>query len=263
MMQIWQSLLLGIIQGLTEFLPVSSSGHLVIAQKFIHVPDRIAVPFDIAIHLGTLVAVVLYFQKDLRQLIGGLLRREKDSIKLAWFLILGTVPAIVLGLAFKDYIEQLFGSGTATAWQLIINGLMLVVADRLSGTRLIENLNSGDSLWIGLGQAVAIIPGISRSGATMAVGLWRKLSRQAAARFSFLLSIPVILGAGVLGAKDLTHGGYQQIGAVPFWLGVIAAAVSGYLVIKLFLSFLGKGSLRGFGYYCLVLGGVALILLSR
>ncbi len=262
-MDLWHAVLLGITQGLTEFLPISSSGHLVLLQKFINVPDRIAVSFDIVIHLGTLVAVVIYFYDDLKLLVQGVLKREADSLRLAWYLILGTLPAVAAGFLLRDYFEGLFGSGIATAWQLIANGIMLLVADRLTGERRIENLNSGDALLVGVGQAVAIIPGISRSGATMAAGLFRKLSRQAAARYSFLLSIPVILGAGLLDAKNLFGEGYRLIGPGAFWVGMASSALSGYLVIKAFLSYLQRGTFKFFGYYCLVIGGIALALFAR
>jgi undecaprenyl-diphosphatase len=262
-MDLWHAVLLGIVQGLTEFLPISSSGHLVLVQELIKIPDRVAVSFDIVIHLGTLMAVVIYFYGDLKRLVQGIWKREADALRLAWYLILGTLPAVVAGLLLQDYLAGLFGSGRATAWQLIANGLLLLVADRLTGERKIETINSGDALWVGVGQAVGIIPGISRSGATIAAGLFRKLSRQAAARYSFLLSIPVILGAGLFDAENLIGEGYRLIGPGAFWAGLIGSALSGYLVIKAFLTYLQRGTFKFFGYYCLVLGGIALALFGR
>ncbi len=262
-MELWKAIVLGITQGLTEFLPVSSSGHLVIIQAFLKIPEKIVVSFDIIVHLGTLIAVIAYFYQDILHLIRGLINREQKSIKLAWYLIVGTIPAIIFAVIAKDFLEKLFGQASATGWQLIINGLILLIADRLSGNRHIEDLNSKDATWIGIGQAIAIIPGISRSGSTIAVGLGRKLSRQAAARFSFLLSIPVILGAGLLDFKRVLYGGYLQIGPLSFWVGLISAALSGYLVIKYFIAFLHKGTLKGFGYYCLVIGGIAVVMFLK
>lgn len=258
-MNFWHSIILGIVQGLTEFLPISSSGHLVIVQSLLKVSEGMVITFDIVIHLGTLLAVVAYFRDDLLKLIRGVLTGERYSFKLTLYLIIGTIPAVLFGVGAKSYLEGLFGSASATAWQLVINGLILLAADYLTGERTIDQLKAGDAWWIGAGQAIAIIPGISRSGATMAAGLWRKLSRQAAARFSFLLSIPVIFGAGLMDLPNLLKGGYQQIGMIGFWAGFISSAVTGYLVIKLFLDYLQRGTLKFFGYYCLVLGGAAVI----
>ena len=262
-MEVWQALLLGIVQGLTEFLPISSSGHLVLVQAILKLPQTMVISFDIVVHLGTLVAVIAYFRRDLQRLIQGLLKWEQPAIKLAWFLILGTIPAVIFGLLAKDYLEKLFGDAAATGWQLLANGVILIIADRLSGRRQETQMNSLDVILIGLGQAAAIIPGISRSGATMAVGMGRKLTRQAAAKFSFLLAIPAILGAGLLDLKHLFGGSYATIGAAAFWLGIISAAISGYLVIKFFLDYLGRGTLRFFGYYCLFIGAVMVVWFSQ
>lgn len=258
-MDFWHGIILGIVQGLTEFLPISSSGHLVVVQSLLKVAEEMVVSFDIVIHLGTLLAVVAYFREDLARLIRGLFAGEKGSLQLTLYLIIGTVPAVLFGIGAKDFLEKLFGSASATAWQLLFNGALLLVADQLSGRRALDQMNTADAWWIGIGQAIAIIPGISRSGATIAAGLWRKLSRQAAARFSFLLSIPVIFGAGLLELPDLLSGGYRQIGAAGFWAGFISSAITGYLVIKFFLNYLQRGTLKFFGYYCLVLGGIAVI----
>lgn len=258
-MNFWHSIILGIVQGLTEFLPISSSGHLVMVQSLLKVSEGMVISFDIVIHLGTLLAVLAYFRDDLLKLIRGVIAGEKQSLRLTLYLIIGTIPAVLFGIMAKNYLEKLFGSASATAWQLIINGVILLVADYLTGERKIDQLKAGDAWWIGIGQAIAIVPGISRSGATIATGLWCKLSRQAAARFSFLLSIPVIFGAGLLDLPDLLKGGYQQIGMVGFWTGFVSSAVTGYLVIKLFLNYLQHGTLKFFGYYCLVLGGMAVI----
>lgn len=258
-MNFWHAVVLGIVQGLTEFLPISSSGHLVMVQSLLKVAEETVISFDIVIHMGTLLAVLAYFREDLLKLIRGVLAREKQSLQLTLYLIIGTIPAILFGFGAKSYLEELFGNASATAWQLIFNGVLLLVADRLTGDRKIDQIKSGDAWWIGIGQAIAIIPGISRSGATIATGLWRKLSRQAAARFSFLLSIPIILGAGLLELPDLLSSGYQQIGSAGFWAGFISSAVTGYLVIKFFLNYLQHGTLKFFGYYCFILGGIAVI----
>ncbi len=256
MLELWQALVLGIVQGLTEFLPVSSSGHLVVLQQWLRLPDQVGLSFDIVIHLGTLLAVSCYYQATLRRLVVGIVQRQTAALRMAGLLIIGTVPALIVGVVAKDYLEGLFNSVRGTAWQLVVNGLLLIFADRLSGRGRMETVSRGDAWWIGWGQAVAIIPGISRSGATIAVGLGRKLSRPAAANFSFLLAIPAILGAGLFDLPHLAAGGYRAIGPPAFWAGLLSAAVTGFLVIKLFLGYLKKGTLRGFGYYCLALGGM-------
>ncbi len=258
-MNFWHAIVLGIVQGLTEFLPISSSGHLVVVQSLLRVAEEMVISFDIVIHFGTLLAVVAYFREDLLRLIRGLFAGEKQSFQLTLYLIIGTIPAVLFGAGAKGFLEKLFGSASATGWQLIMNGGLLLVADRLTGKRALDQINTGDAWWIGIGQAIAIIPGISRSGATIAAGLWRKLSRQASARFSFLLSIPVIFGAGLLELPNLLSGGYQQIGTAGFWAGFISSAVTGYLVIKFFLDYLQQGTLKFFGYYCFFLGGLAVI----
>jgi undecaprenyl-diphosphatase len=260
---IWQAVVLGITQGLTEFLPVSSSGHLVIVQSLMAVPEGIAISFDIVVHLGTLLAVLLYFRQDLCQLLQGIFKRDPAALRLFGALALGTVPAVIIGFLLKDFFEQVFAQPVWIGGALLINGVMLLAVSRFAGTRELDGVRSLDALWIGLGQAVAILPGISRSGSTIAVGLLRGLSREAAARFSFLLAIPVILGAGLLELKGLLNGGYQAIGASAFWIGFFSAALSGYFIIHLFLSFLRRGSLRPFGIYCLVLGVVALVWFTR
>jgi undecaprenyl-diphosphatase len=256
---VWQAVVLGITQGLTEFLPVSSSGHLVIVQSLLAIPQGVTLPFDILLHWGTLLAVVLYFRQDLRHLLQGVFRREPASLRLFAALALGTVPAVLLGLLFKDFFERAFAEPLWIGGALLINGVILLAVNRFAGKGDLIGVRMPDALWIGLGQAAAIFPGISRSGSTIAAGLLRGLSREAAARFSFLLAIPVILGAGLLELKDLLNVDYQAMGAPVLWIGFGSAALSGYFVIQLFLNFLRRGSLRPFGYYCLALGAAALI----
>ncbi len=256
MLELWQALVLGIVQGLTEFLPVSSSGHLVVLQQWLQVPGQVSLSFDIVIHLGTLLAVGCYYQSMLRRLLAGIAQRQTAALRMAGLLMVGTIPALIVGVVAKDYLEAMFNSVRGTAWQLVANGFLLVIADRLTGRGRMDAIRHRDAWWIGWGQALAIIPGISRSGATIAVGLGRKLSRPAAANFSFLLAIPAILGAGVFDLPHLAAGGYRAIGPLAFWAGLISAAVTGFLVIKLFLRYLENGTLQGFGYYCLVLGGL-------
>ena len=256
-MELWQAIVLGFIQGITEFLPVSSSGHLVITQSILKIPEDVVISFDIIVHLGTLIAVVAYFFQDLKKLITGLFKQEKESVNLFLCLILGTLPVCFVYVVANKYIQGLFFNPQITAFFLVITGFILLLSDGLSGDVSLDKLTPKDSLWIGLGQAIAIMPGISRSGSTIAAGLWRKLSRQAAARVSFLLAIPVILGAGIVDFGNLLNGGYQKIGAVSFWLGLVTSAITGYIVIKFFLSYLQKGTLKVFAFYCMIAGGFA------
>jgi len=257
-MELWQAVFLGILQGLTEFLPVSSSGHLVLAQTLIGIPENLVVSFDIIVHLGTLLAVLCYFYQDLKQLISGILKREKPSLRLFVALILGTIPVVVVYFLIHDWVERLFNNPLTTSFCLALTGFILLISDRLGGDRRLDEIKPIDAVWIGIGQAIAVMPGISRSGSTIAAGLWRKMSRQGAARFSFLLSIPVILGAGATDLGNLVGGGYRLIGPVCFWTGLVCSGVTGYLVIKYFLAYLQRGTLKGFAYYCMLAGGFAL-----
>lgn len=212
-MTFFQSLILGIIQGLTEYLPVSSSAHLVLIPYLLNwtFPAEQIFPFDVLVQLGTLVAVILYFWKELVSIIKsfflGLINKEpfKDpQAKMGWYLILATLPAVAAGLLFKSQVEMAFSTPRLTAFFLFGTAALLVLADFVGKrTRQMEDITWWDALWIGLFQAVSIFPGISRSGATMTGGMTHNLDRSTSARFSFLLSIPVMLGAGLVSLKDL------------------------------------------------------------
>lgn len=275
-MSILQGILLGILQGLTEFIPVSSSGHLVVVPWLLGWPAP-SLLFDTMVHWGTLAAVLGYFWRDWLAITKGLFRslasrgpwngstggRLADpSSRLAWGLIVGTLPAVAIGLVLEDAVEALFGSPTAVGVFFIITALILTVSERLGRkTRGLARLTLPDALLIGAAQATAIVPGISRSGATMAAGLGCGLTRAAAARFSFLLSTPVILGAGVLQLTRLA--GTSSV--VDSWLvvlsGAAAAAISGFLCIRFLLAYLQGGKLYPFAIYC-VLAGAAVLVVS-
>lgn len=272
-MTLLQSIILGIVQGLTEFLPVSSSAHLVLVPYLLEwdIPAEQAFVFNVLVQVATLAAVIAYFWKDLiiilRAWLGGLVQRkpfESHPSRLGWYLILATIPAGVFGLAIKDLVEQAFASPIAVAGFLLITAALLVVAERAGKrNRDLEALNWIDALWIGFGQAIAIFPGVSRSGATISAGMTRDLERPAAARFAFLMSIPIMLAAGLLAGLDLVQiPGFAELLPV-FIPGFIAAAVTGYLSIRWLLGFLVRGSLYGFAVYCILLAlivlGVSLI----
>ena len=265
-----QALILGIIQGLTEFLPISSSAHLVIAPYLLGwtIPEQQVLPFDVLVQLGTLLAVIVYFWADLwailKAFIGGLVRLKPFEDPLArqgWLLILASIPAGLAGLLLKKMVDQAFQSVAATGVFLLVTALILTVAEWLGKhRRSLDTLGWLDAVVMGIGQALAIFPGISRSGATMAGGIVRDLDRTAAARFSFLMSIPIMLAAGGVEIKDVLNipglsGMIPMIG-----VGFLAAAVVGYLSIRWLLRFVTTHSLRPFAVYCTALGILVLIL---
>lgn len=257
--------ILGLIQGLTEFLPVSSSGHLVIFQKLLNVPSSI--PFDITVHLATLLAVIIYFRRDLIEIIKQffigffkIFRREIGFIeaynsieyfRLAWLLLLATVVTAAIGLKFSDFFENLFSSTKAVGFFLILTGILIFIAEAFpKGSKDIGKMSLWDSFVIGLAQAAAIAPGLSRSGATVSASLMRGLNRELAARFSFLLSIPIILGAGIFEMKKIA----EVESLWPLLLGAVSAFISGFFAIKIFMSIIQRTSIRAFAYYCFAAG---------
>lgn len=263
-MTLIQSILLGILQGLTEFLPISSSGHLVVIPHLLgwNIPADEAFLFNVLVQVATLVAVIAYFWKDLiaifKAVLGGLARRAPladPQARLGWLIIAATIPAGVIGLLIQDLVEQAFASLLATGIFLLVTAGLLALAERLGKRqRDLENLRLSDALWIGLAQAAAIFPGVSRSGATITGGMLRGLERPAAARFSFLMSIPIMLAAGLLAGLDLVEiPNFSRL--LPLFIpGFIAAAVTGYFSIRWLLGYLTRRPLTVFVYYCLALG---------
>jgi len=244
-------LLLGIIQGLTEFLPVSSSGHLVIFQSLFNLPHSIA--FDVVVHLATGLAVIVYFWKDILDLF-------TSKRRMLWLIIVGTFFTGILGIGFKDFFESLFGSVFAVGWFLLLTGLIIVLAEWIGkGNRRLGDMGIWDAVLIGLAQGCAIAPGLSRSGTTISASLARGLDRTLAARFSFLLSIPAILGAGLVQSKEIIKAGTIGIGPWPLVLGFIAAFISGWIAIKMFMNIIQRMSIRGFAYYCFAVGSLVLL----
>jgi undecaprenyl-diphosphatase len=267
-----EAVILGIIQGLTEFLPVSSSGHLVIAQSLIKGFQQPGVFFDVTLHLGTLSAVIFFFRKDLIAILRSLTpgtwsanpghRNEREEMrtrrKWAFLIVIGTIPAGVVGLLFKDEIHRLFESVEITAIMLMVTGLLLFATDYVKDAVRRENsTNIVDSIIIGLAQAVAIIPGISRSGSTIAFGIFRKLDRETSARFSFLLSIPAVFGAAILESQYIT--GLQPSDFLIYGVGFTTAAITAFLSLHFLFLILRKIVLRYFAYYCWCVGTATLI----
>ncbi|MFQ5855916.1 MAG: undecaprenyl-diphosphate phosphatase [Anaerolineae bacterium] len=285
-MDLLRAVILGIVQGATEFLPVSSSGHLVLVPWLLNWPAP-GLVFDTLVHWGTLLAVVIYFRDDLSALARAWLASIRECSlnpdpdrRLAWLILIGTIPIGLAGLLFENFFEGLFGRPGLAAGLLLVTGLLLIASERWhrprrqgeGGTRrqgerspcpLVPSspcpLTIAGALFIGLAQALAIAPGISRSGATIAAGLLVGLSRQESARFSFLLAMPAILGAGVLQLVDLMESGTALTQLPTLIIGFIAAGVTGYLAIRLLLDYLQRHTLNVFAVYCWIVGLMGLV----
>ncbi len=276
-MDIIQAIILGIVQGLTEFLPVSSSAHLVLVPKLLGVTypnPSAAVAFDTVLHLGTLVAVIGFFWRDLVSIIAALISslldlfrgkfrtglKENSFKKLAWLIVVGTIPAGLAGILFQKQFDALFNNVVAVGFFLIITGILLWAAERVkTGHKEVKNISFKNALFIGIFEAFAIAPGISRSGATIAAGLFSGLERKLAARYSFLLSIPAIIGAAAVQVKSIGAGYEANTAAII--AGFLAAIIFGYLAIAFLLRIIvRKRSLIIFAVYCWIIGALTLIL---
>lgn len=255
-MTVLQAIIYGLIQGIGEFLPISSSAHLIVAPWLFGWKDP-GLAFDVALHLGTLVAVVAFFWKDWLGLAADGLRGVKTAEgKLFWFLVAATIPGAVIGKLLEQKAESAFRNPALIGTMLIIMGIVLFAVDKYGRQELdLENIGFLRSFSIGISQALAIIPGVSRSGITMSTGVLFGLTRESAARFSFLLSTPIILGAGILKIKDLAN---TQIDTLPFMIGIVTSAIVGFLSIKFLLDYLKT---KGFGIFVVyrVIIGCALI----
>jgi undecaprenyl-diphosphatase len=253
MLTIWKACLLGIVQGATEFLPISSSGHLVVAQRLFGWTegDATTLGFDVILHLGSLLAVIIIFSNDIKRILLG------KEMKLVLCLIVATLPATIVGFAFKERIEHLFSSLPAVGIAWIITGVFLL-ATRLKTDSDRETVGLGDSLAIGTAQAIAIAPGISRSGSTIGTGLLLGLKREEAARFAFLMSIPAIGGSALVTAKDISS--FAPTLVLPSIIGFIASFISSYIVARWLINLVKKGSLWYFGIYCLIAGVISILI---
>ncbi len=260
-MDIVHIIILALIQGVTEFLPISSSGHLILPSEILKWPDQ-GMEFDVAVHMGTLSAVVVYFWKDIRSIAGAWLTQfgrgaGTDESKLGWYIILATIPAGLTGLLLNDFIETHLRSGTVIAIASIFFGLLLWWGDARSKQNVsIQQMTLTVVLLIGLAQAFALIPGTSRSGVTMTMALFLGLTRVDAARFSFLLSIPIICLSGLYEGVGLL--GRSSVDWFAVVVGMFVSGVSAYVCIHYFLGFISKMSMLPFVIYRIVLG-VALL----
>ena len=248
-----QAVILGIIQGLTEFLPISSSGHLVLFQKIFGINEPTLI-FDTMVHVGTLAAVITVLWKEVLSLL------KRPFQRLTWLLAAATIPTVIIAVLFKDAIEVMFKSGSTLGFEFLITGVVLLFAERLnSGRKHAEETSYLDAAFIGVMQGIAIMPAISRSGLTISGALMRDLDREFAAKFSFLMSIPAILGAAVFQAKDVMDAGSASFITLPIAAGTIAAAVAGYFSIRFMIYIIKQGSMKVFSYYVFALGTLVLV----
>lgn len=253
-MSLWEAAVLGTVQGLTEFLPVSSSAHLVLVPWALGWADP-GLTFDVAVHLGTLASLFLYFWTDLVGLGRRLLAGAPDARRLLLALAVGTVPGAAAGYFAKGFFEALFSRPDWVGLFLLGTAGLLVLGERAGlRSRPLEALGGLEGLWVGVAQAAAIAPGISRSGATIAAGLLMGFTREAAARFSFLLAIPIIFGAGVHQLLGLRLSGGAPVPWAPLLTGLLAALAAGYAAVGGLLRYLRTRSLYPFACYCVLLG---------
>lgn len=270
-MTIIQAIILGIVQGLTEFLPVSSSGHLVLVEHFLKVPPTGDITFEVFVHFGTLCSVVVVFWNEIIELIRSFVKtlngfhvaeqyRSSQYFRLGVFILLASVPAAIIGIKFEDAVASAFTDPKLVAVMLVVTGLILFLT-RLSKPLPDKNVGLGSSLLIGIAQALAIVPGISRSGSTISMGMYLRVAPVQAARFSFLLSVPVIAGATVLKTKELIEHGFSVQYLIPIVIGTVVAFLSGYLSIKFLLKIIEKGRFSIFAIYCLFVGTVGILFL--
>ncbi len=271
-MTYFQSIILGIIQGASEFLPISSSGHLVLAPSLFgwEIPPLEAFLFDVLVQVATLIAVIIYYWKDLisiirsviRDLLGGHPFQEADS-RLGWYLILSTIPAGIAALLFKDTLEAAFSNPKFAAIFLLLTSGILFMGE-FAGKRL-RNLTSIswlDALIIGLFQILALFPGISRSGSTITGGLMRNFDRKSSARYAFLMAVPVMAAAGIMAGYDLLRSPHLLTKLPIYISGFISSAIVGYIAIRWFIGYLASQSLYVFSLYCAIAGLGSLIFLS-
>ncbi len=250
-MNILEAIILGLIQGITEWLPISSSGHLVLAQNFLNIQEPVI--FDVILHLGSVVVIFMVFWKDIVNLIKGLIRLEPSAMQMAKFLIIASIPIVIIGSTLNTQIKALFTT-QAVGISLIITAILLFLSKYPRNKN--QELTTKNTIWIGLAQALAILPGISRSGATISTGLMKGVKREEAVRFSFLLAIPAILGAGMYEITNIQS--VSNLGALA--LATIVTIITGFFTLKLLLRIIKHNKFSYFAYYCLALGIIILII---
>lgn len=268
-MNLWEGILLGIVQGLTEFLPVSSSGHLVLIQNYMPGFQQPGVLFDVMVHFGTLLAVLFFLRKEVSEILISLVpsawfreTRNETHLKtmrtLAFYIVAATACTGSIGLLFEERIHSLFTSPLTVSFALFFTGLLLFLSDRFRGSRGEKDMNMIDSLVIGVVQGISLIPGLSRSGTTIAFGMFRGLDGTTAARFSFLISIPAVFGALIVESRYIPVVDPGNLGI--YLAGMVSAAVTGFFTLGLLLFVIRKRKLSVFAYYCWILGICTLII---
>ena len=264
-MSLLQAIILGVVQGLTEFLPVSSSGHLVLGESLLKI-KLTDISFEVFLHFGTLLAVTVYFRRKIWVMLKAVwlrvkipyMRKESDQDwRLFWLIIIGSIPAGILGVLFKDIIEKSFTSVIFVSCMLLVTGLILFLTRFFHPVK--EKLNFWDTLIVGCAQAIAILPGVSRSGSTISAGIFRRVEPGKAAEFSFLLSLPAVLGASLLKLKDVLSQGDASLDLKTYLIGALVAFGVGYLSIRFLLQIIKKGKFQYFSYYCFAVGLLFLI----
>lgn len=271
-MKLWQSILLGIVQGVAEFLPISSSGHLAIFQNILPGLGDVDLLFDVLLHFATLFSVLIVYWRDIKDIVLELLTMvhlrklpegqcyDPISRRMIWFIVVGTLPLLV-AMIFKDAVEGLMNNLFFIAAALVVTGTLLFLSDRYGhGTKQVKNATIIDAILVGVGQMIAVVPGLSRSGTTIASGLYRGFDRSFAVKFSFLLSIPAILGASLLTLIDAIAVGIDWSLIPVYSAGMVTAAVCGYFSIRLLNKIASSKSFGGFSYYCWGAGIVTLFL---
>lgn len=269
-MNFLEALFLGILQGITEFLPISSSGHLVIGESLLGLEVEALKSFDVVVHLGTFAAIIIYFWKDVVGLFKGFFSyvgfikkspAHKEYQSLIGYIIIGTIPALFVGLFLEDPIDFLFRNTLYVGlWMIVVAEVFLLAEWASKKFKKEEGMNWKKAIVIGLAQSVALIPGVSRSGSTIAAGLFQGVSREKAARFSFLLALPAIFGAGLLtGIKELKSGGLD-VEFLPLIVGFVSSAVAGFISVYFLMKFLKKHSLNAFAYYLFAVGTITIVI---
>jgi undecaprenyl-diphosphatase len=256
MVTLIEILILAVVQGLTEWFPISSSGHLVIAQKYLGL--NLPIIFSVMLHMGTVIVILIVFRKEIVDIVKSLVKRdfETEEGKFALFIAVGSLPIALIGFFFHDFFESLFDNLFLIGAALLVMGIVLFFSEKRMGNR---NLSVLDSLLIGLAQAVAIIPGISRSGITVATGLLRKIDKITVFRYSFLLSVPAVIGATILESRELF---VDNIDTPPLIFGVTISMIVGYISLKLLQKIIVREKFHLFAYYCLTVGAAITILFS-
>jgi undecaprenyl-diphosphatase len=263
-----QSIILGIIQGITEFLPISSSGHLLVFHQLADSPLINNLFFDVILHAGTLLALIIYFSKDIRELIKGFFScifknnfRQDFNQRLSWFLIVGTIPVALAGYFGGNFIENNLRNIPVVIASLIFVGILFILVEKFVKTlRNLEVINLGDSLYIGIAQALSLIPGVSRSGITIVAGMSKKINRESSARFSFLLAIPAIFGAILKKTLDFGLNNFNLELDLVYFVGFLTSFIVGLFVLRFLMNFLRKYSLVGFAIYRFALAIVLFII---